>query len=104
MAIQTYNLGTVTAYGDARAGGYTGTLAEWQALMANYAVVGQQAAQSAQTATTKASEANASATLAEIAKTEAETAQQRAEQAASSCIISCTDTDGNIVIALGDNI
>ena len=104
MAVQTYNLGIVTAYGDAKAGGYTGTLAEWQAIMANYAVVGQQAAQSAQTASTKASEASTSAESAQTAKTAAETAQQKAEQAASSCIISCTDTDGNIVIALGDNI
>lgn len=90
MAIQTYNLGTVTAYGDAKAGGYTGTLAEWQALMANYAVVGQQAAQNAQIATTKASEANASADLAEIAKTAAETAQQQAETAAASITVDNT--------------
>ena len=58
MAIQTYNLGIVTAYGDAKAGGYTGTLAEWQELMASYATVGQQAAQSA-------SDAQASAELAQ---------------------------------------
>ena len=74
MAVQTYNLGVVTAYGDARAGGYTGTKAQWQALMANYATVGQQAAQdaqtasqAAQTATTKAGEASQSATRAEQA-------------------------------------
>lgn len=67
MAVQTYNLGTVTAYADAKAGGYRGTKAEWQALMANYATVGQQAAQDAQTATTKANEASASATQAETA-------------------------------------
>lgn len=78
MAVVTTNLGTVTAYGDAVAAGYTGTKAQWQALMADYATVGQQAAQSAQTAstaattattaastaTTKASEASASATAA----------------------------------------
>lgn len=37
MAVVTTNLGTVTAYGDAVAAGYTGTKEEWQALMADYA-------------------------------------------------------------------
>ncbi len=37
MAVQTYNLGTVTAYADAKAGGYAGTKAQWQALMADLA-------------------------------------------------------------------
>ena len=71
MAVVTTNLGTITAYGDAVAAGYTGTKAQWQALMANYATVGQQAAQdaqtasqAAQTATTKADEASQSATAA----------------------------------------
>lgn len=74
MAVVTTNLGVITAYGDAVAAGYTGTKAEWQALMANYATVGQQAAQdaqtasqAAQTATTKAGEASQSATRAETA-------------------------------------
>lgn len=74
MAVVTTNLGVITAYGDAVAAGYTGTKAEWQALMANYATVGTQAAQdaqtasqAAQTATTKASEASASATAAQNA-------------------------------------
>lgn len=74
MAVVTTNLGVITAYGDAVAAGYTGTKAEWQALMANYATVGQQAAQdaqtasqAAQTATTKAGEASQSATRAENA-------------------------------------
>lgn len=74
MAVVTTNLGTVTAYGDAVAAGYTGTKAQWQALMADYATVGTQAAQdaqtastAAQTATTKAGEASQSATRAEQA-------------------------------------
>lgn len=74
MAVVTTNLGVITAYGDAVAAGYRGTKAEWQALMANYATVGQQAAQdaqtasqAAQTATTKAGEASASADRAEEA-------------------------------------
>ena len=37
MAVVTTNLGTVTAYGDAVAAGYTGTKEEWQTLMADYA-------------------------------------------------------------------
>lgn len=81
MAMQTYNLGPVTAYGDARAGGYAGTLAEWQALMANYAIVGQQATQSAQIASTKALEALNSANNALEAQTGAETAAQSAQEA-----------------------
>lgn len=36
MAIVTTNLGTITAYGDAVAAGYTGTKAEWQELMASF--------------------------------------------------------------------
>lgn len=39
MAITTTNLGVITAYGDAVAAGYTGTKAQWQALMASYATV-----------------------------------------------------------------
>ena len=36
MAIVTTNLGTITAYGDAVAAGYTGTKAEWQELLASF--------------------------------------------------------------------
>ena len=39
MAVVTTNLGVITAYGDAVAAGYTGTKAQWQALMASYATV-----------------------------------------------------------------
>ena len=39
MAVVTTNLGTITAYGDAVAAGYTGTKAQWQELMASYATV-----------------------------------------------------------------
>lgn len=37
MAVQTYNLGVVTAYGEARAGGYTGTKEEFREGLANVA-------------------------------------------------------------------
>lgn len=100
MAIQTYNLGPVTAYGDAKAGGYTGTLAEWQALMANYATVSQQAAQSAQTASTKATEASNSAET-------ALNAQARAEQAAESLVLDTTLTQSGKAAdakAVGDEL
>lgn len=105
MAVVTTNLGAVTAYADAVAGGYTGTKAEWQALMASYGSVAEQAAESASqaadsasAASEKASEATTAAsnattakndavaakTAAETAQTAAETAQTAAEDAAES--------------------
>ena len=81
MAVVTTNLGTVTAYGDAVAAGYTGTKEQWQALMADYATVGQQAAQSAQTASTAATTAT---TAAQTATTKAGEASASAEAAAES--------------------
>ena len=81
MAVVTTNLGTVTAYGDAVAAGYTGTKEQWQALMANYATVGTQAAQDAQTASTAATTAT---TAAQTATTKAGEASASAEAAAES--------------------
>lgn len=81
MAVVTTNLGTVTAYGDAVAAGYTGTKEQWQALMADYATVGTQAAQDAQTASTAASTAT---TAAQTATTKAGEASASAEAAAES--------------------
>lgn len=81
MAVVTTNLGTVTAYGDAVAAGYTGTKAQWQALMADYATVGTQAAESAQTASTAASTAT---TAAQTATTKASEASASATAAAAS--------------------
>lgn len=74
MAVQTYNLGTVTAYADAKAGGYTGTKEEWQALMASYATVAESAAASATTATNAKNDAVSAKTAAEAARDRAETA------------------------------
>ena len=84
MAVVTTNLGVITAYGDAVAAGYTGTKAEWQALMANYATVGQQAAQDAQTASTAASTATTAAQTATTKASEASASAMAAEQAAAS--------------------
>ena len=88
MAVVTTNLGAVTAYADAVAGGYTGTKAEWQALMASYGSVAEQAAESASqaadsasAASTKASEATTAAASANTAKNDAETAKNAAETA-----------------------
>lgn len=81
MAVVTTNLGAVTAYGDAVAAGYTGTKEQWQALMADYATVGQQASQSAQTASTAATTAT---TAAQTATTKAGEASASAEAAAES--------------------
>ena len=90
MAVVTTNLGTVTAYGDAVAAGYTGTKAQWQALMANYATVGQQAAQSAQTASTAASTATSAAQTATTKASEASASATAA--AASAASIETPDT------------
>ena len=84
MAVVTTNLGVITAYGDAVAAGYTGTKAQWQALMANYATVGQQVAQDAQTASTAASTATSAATTATTKASEASASATAAEQAAAS--------------------
>lgn len=84
MAVVTTNLGTVTAYGDAVAAGYTGTKEQWQALMADYATVGQQASQSAQTASTAASTATTEAQTATTKASEASASATAAEQAAAS--------------------
>lgn len=84
MAVVTTNLGTVTAYGDAVAAGYTGTKAQWQALMADYATVGTQAAQSAQTASTAATTATTAAQTATAKASEASASATAAEQAAAS--------------------
>lgn len=81
MAVVTTNLGTVTAYGDAVAAGYTGTKEQWQALMADYATVGTQAAQDAQTASTAATTAT---TAAQTATTKAGEASASATAAAAS--------------------
>ena len=78
MAVVTTNLGTVTAYGDAVAAGYTGTKEQWQALMADYATVGTKAAQDAQTASTAAQNAS---TAAQTATTKANDASQSAQTA-----------------------
>lgn len=85
MAVVTTNLGVVTAYGDAVAAGYTGTKAEWQALMASYATVAEEAAQSASDAETAKNAAVTAKTDAETAKTDAiaaKTAAQTAQTAA----------------------
>ena len=84
MAVVTTNLGVGTAYGDAVAAGYTGTKEQWQALMANYATVGQQAAQSAQTASTAASTATTAAQTATTKASEASASATAAQEAAES--------------------
>ena len=84
MAVVTTNLGTVTAYGDAVAAGYTGTKEQWQALMADYATVGTKAAQDAQTASTAAQNASTAAQTATTKANEASQSAQAAQDAADS--------------------
>ena len=100
MAVVTTNLGVVTAYGDAVAAGYTGTKAEWQALMASYATVAEEAAQSASDAETAKNAAVTAKTDAETAKTDAiaaktaaQTAQTAAETAAQDAEDSAQDAE-----------
>ena len=89
MAVTTTNLGVITAYGDAVAAGYTGTKAEWQALMASYATVGQQAVDAKNaavaaknTAVSKATEATTAATTATTKASEASASAQSIAQSA----------------------
>ena len=75
MAVISKDLGAVTAYAAAVNRGYTGTKEEFETLMASYATVAQQAAESAQSAEQSAQSASGSAT-------DAQTAQGTAQQAA----------------------
>ena len=59
MATITKDLGIATAYGYALSKGYTGTEEQFAQLMASYATVGQQAAQSAANAQSSAENAEA---------------------------------------------
>ena len=99
MAVVTTNLGVVTAYGDAVAAGYTGTKAEWQELMASYATVAEEAAQSASDAETAKNAAVTAKTAAETAKTDAiaaKTAAQTAQTAAEDAAEDAEDSAASI--------
>ena len=79
------DLGAVTAYASAVEGGYTGTKEEFETLMASYATVAEEAAESAESASQSATQASASAqtatTKASEASTAAQTATAKAEEA-----------------------
>lgn len=72
MSVEVENqyIGHATAYAYAKSKGYTGTEEEFAELMADYASVGQAAAQSAQHAAQSAQQAAQSAQTAESAKQE----------------------------------
>lgn len=72
------NLGHATAYGYAKSKGYSGTEDEFAELMADYASVGQSAAQSAEQAAASATSASGSAATASQA---AQTATDKASEA-----------------------
>ena len=100
MAVVTTNLGTVTAYGDAVAAGYTGTKEEWQALMASYATVGQQAVDAKNaavaakdTAVAKATEATTAASTATTKANEASASAQSIAQSAAQIQENTDDID-----------
>lgn len=96
----TKDLGVVTAYGYAVTKGYTGTEEEFAELMASYATVAEEAAQSATTASEKA-EAAAQAVLDAVqakdgavqAKSDAERARDSAAGSATSASQSATDAN-----------
>ena len=81
VSVNDKNIGHVTAYAYAKAKGYTGTEEEFAELMADYATVGREAAESASQAAQSATAAAGSATSAQTAKTDAETARTGAETA-----------------------
>lgn len=91
MAVVTTNLGVITAYGDAVAAGYTGTKAEWQALMASYATVAEQAQDSADAAAQSATDANTAKADAITAKNNAETAKADAITAKNDAVTAKND-------------
>ena len=93
MAVTTTNLGVITAYGDAVAAGYTGTKAEWQALMASYATVGQQAVDAKNAAVSKAAEATTAATTATAKASEASASAQSIAQSAAQIQENTDDID-----------
>jgi len=86
----TYSAGIATAYGAAVRGGYTGTYDEWCALMADYATVGEQAAQSAQAAQASAENAAESETAASTSESNAANSATSAGQSATAAAASET--------------
>ena len=78
------DLGAVTAYASAVEGGYTGTKAEFETLMASYASVAEEAAESAESASQSASTASASAQTATTKASEASTSATQAGASATS--------------------
>lgn len=100
MAVVTTNLGTVTAYGDAVAAGYTGTKAEWQELMASYATVAEEAndakddaVAAKNTAVAKATEATTAASTATTKANEASASAQSIAQSAAQIQENTDDID-----------
>ena len=106
MSTITKDLGVVTAYGYAVSKGYTGTEEEFAELMASYATVAEEAAQSASTASEKAQQA-AQAVLDAVsakdaavqAKNDAETAKTSAQQFATSAGNSASAASGSAISA-----
>lgn len=91
MATVVKDLGGVTAYADAVAAGYTGTREEFQELMASYASVAQQAAQSASDAESAKNAAVSAKNDAESAKVDAVSAKNSAVSAKNDAISAKND-------------
>jgi len=80
----TYNLGTVTAYGSAKEGGYTGTYEEFCESLAKAGTAADNAAAAATSASASATSASAAETSASTAATSASAAETSAREAAAS--------------------
>jgi len=80
----TYNLGTVTAYGSAKEGGYTGTYEEFCESLAKAGTAADNAAAAATSASASATSASAAETSASAAETSASTAATSASASATS--------------------
>lgn len=88
MGVIQKDLGVATAYGYAKAKGYTGTEEEFATLMASYATVAEEAGQSAEAAAESATNASTSAETATTKAGEAETSAGQAATSAESALAS----------------
>lgn len=95
------NLGKITAYADAVAGGFQGTKAQWNTLMASYGSVAQQAASSASDASDSATAAAGSASNASQSATAAAGSATAAASSASDSADSATAAAGSATAAAG---
>ena len=101
MATIVKNLGPVTAYGYAKEQGYTGTEEEFAELMASYATVAEEAAESAAAAAQSATEAATSETNAGASATAAAGSASSASSSAGTATTKAAEADQSATAASG---